>query len=154
MGIPPDILSGTIQIDTYGNFSYYFLPFPVLGQTFVTFSVVGCGSSCVLDVLLSNSSSSADPTAQTYQVDISASASRTTAYLNSPRGTRSGPLAFSSSYWVSWGSGVISVGAGLAAGKGTPLLSFTDPSPTRVAYVALSSGKSAVTYMVNIPGPA
>ena len=112
----------------------------------------GCGTTCVIDILLSSSSLYPDPAAQTIQIDISATTSLTMSLIHSPRGTRTGTLTSSSWYWVRWLNGVVSVGTGSTVGGGTSIVSFTDPAASTVAYAALASTGAALTYVVNVPG--
>ena len=124
------------------------------GQTAIVFSLQGCGSSCGVNVLLS-SLDFVDPSAQIYRISVLppyAIIQKPTAIPPSPRVT--GVLSPSTTFWVSWLGGVISVGTGAVPRSGSPIVSFTDPSPTPVNYVAFSSSDvTPVKVSVFIPGP-
>ena len=144
--------TGTTQVNAYGNYTFYFLPWSVAGQTSITFNVSGCGTSCFLNVLLSSAASYPCSGAQTYLVGLSASAALTTAFIYPRLGVFAGSVAFSSTYWVSWIGGVISVGSGPVVGQGPSIVSYTDPVPSAVNFVAFSSNPSPVSYLVFVPG--
>ena len=61
-GLPYTV--GGTQVITYGNFTFYPLPWGVGGLNSLVFNTSGCGSNCVLDVLLSTSPSPYDTKAQ------------------------------------------------------------------------------------------
>jgi len=51
-------------------------------------------------------------------------------------------------FWVSWSGGVISVGTGSIVGQNT-FMSYVDPNPSPVNYVAFSAWDSPGTVKIN-----